>query len=223
MCIQDKILLDYLEDNYNVTKKEINEEFIKNIEIINLDKIINYNELLLFKNLKELILNNIIVDNNLYKVLSKLNIKKITFIDCRLESFEYFNNNLEYLAFNNCEIENIYEIGKFKNLNSLYLDEVNEINLEYFPNIKFIENISFLNTKVINEDKLIILDKIKNLCLTGTNIKNIDTLAYNETLKKLVIDKEIYDNNKKVIEQLIKNGVEVVDYMNQEVESIYGI
>lgn len=223
MDIQDKLLLSYLEDNYSITSKKITADFLNTITSINLNQNINYSELLLFKNLKELVLTNICIDNSLYNILSKLNLKKLTFIDCRLEDFEYFNNNLEYLVFNNCEIENIYELGKFKKLDSLYLDEVNDINLDYFPNIKTIRNLSFFNTKIINEDKLIILDKIEALCLSGTNIKSIDTLTYNETLKTLVIDKEIYESNKVVVEHLIKNGVNVVDYMNQSVESAYGV
>ena len=77
-------------------------------------------------------------------------------------------------------------------------------------------------SKYVTEDS-ITLDKIENLCLSGTNIKNIDTLTENETLKVLVIDKEIYDDNKEVVRYLINRGVSVVDYMNQDVESAYGV
>lgn len=223
MCIQDKLLLGYLQDNYNLKQQDITKEFLENITQINLNFNINYNELLLFKNLKEIIITDINVDSSLYNVLSNLKINKISFINCYLEDFKYFNNNLEYLYFSNCEIENINEIGKFNKLNSLYLDEVNNINLDYLLNIRNIKNISFLNTLVFNEERLITLDKIENLCLSGTNIKNIDTLTENETLKTLVIDKEIYDANKEVVKYLINRGVSVVDYMNQNVESAYGV
>ena len=223
MCIQDKVLLGYLQDIYNINKQDITKEFLESIKQINLNQNINYNELLIMKNLEEIIFTNINIDNSLFKILSKLNIKKLTFINCSIEDFEYFRNNLEYLCFNNCEIDNTNEIGKFNKLNSLYLDEVNNINLDYLPNIRNITNLSFLNTMVFSEERLITLDKIENLCLSGTNIKNIDTLTENETLKVLVIDKEIYDDNKEVVRYLINRGVSVVDYMNQDVESAYGV
>lgn len=223
MCIQDKILLGYLEDIYSIKKEDITTKFLDSIKQININQSINYNELLLFKNLEEIVITNTNIDNSLYNVLSNLNVKKITFLNCTLEDFKYFKNNLEYLSFNNCDIDNINEIGKFNKLDSLYLDEVNNINLDYLPNIRNIKNLSFLNTEVFNEEKLITLDKIENLCISGTNIKNIDTLAENDTLKVLVIDKEIYDENKEVVKYLINKKVNVVDYMNQDVESAYGI
>jgi len=221
MGIQDKILKEYLRETYDVGT--ITNEFLESITQINLNQNINYNDLLQFKNLKEIIFTNISIDNSLYKILSNLKINKLTFLDCKLENFEYFKNSIKYLCINNCEIDNIYELNKFKNLDSLYLDEVNEIDLDYLTIIKNIKNLSFYNTKTINEDKLIILDKIENLCLAGTEIDSIDTLAYNETLKTLVIDKEIYDKNREVVKHLIYVGVNVIDYMNQNVESAYGV
>ena len=82
---------------------------------------------------------------------------------------------------------------------------------------------SNLNTLYNSKITSIDIDDFDGWYIEGTNIKNIDTLAENDTLKVLVIDKEIYDENKEVVKYLINKKVNVVDYMNQDVESAYGI
>lgn len=222
MGIQDQYLLKYLQENFNVLEQEITIDFLDTITQINITQNINYTELLKIRNLEEIIVTGINIDISFYQVLSKLKrLEKLTFIDCNLNNLKYFDNNIKYLCFNNCQIDNIIEISKFNNLESLYLDETPDINLDYFPNLKNIINLSFMNTKVLNSNNLIYLDKIENLCLTNSNIDKIDTLIENETLKTLVIDQEIYKNNKEVIKHLINRGVKVVDYLNRNVVEEY--
>lgn len=222
MGIQDQYLLKYLQENFNVLEQEITIDFLDTITQINITQNINYTELLKIRNIEEIIVTGINIDISFYQVLSKLKrLEKLTFIDCNLNNLKYFDNNIKYLCFNNCQIDNIIEISKFNNLESLYLDETPDINLDYFPNLKNIINLSFMNTKVLNSNNLIYLDKIENLCLTNSNIDKIDTLIENETLKTLVIDQEIYKNNKEVIKHLINRGVKVVDYLNRNVVEEY--
>ena len=221
MVIEDQYLLKYFQENFNALEKDITKEFLDNIKQLNITKSINYTELLKLKNLEEIIISNVNVDLSFFQILSKLNkLEKLTFINSKID-FMYFDNNLKYLCINNCEINSIEEISKFNELDSLYLDEVSTINLDYFPNIKNITNLSFMNTKILNSNKLIILDKIENLCLTGTEVESIDTLIEIDTLKTLVIDEEIYNNNKEVVKHLISNNVNVVDYLNRNVVDIY--
>ena len=128
---------------------------------------------------------------------------------------------MDTLYFSNSEIDSIYDLNNFSNLTSLSLVDMKEINLDDISIIRIIKNINFINTKIINEDRLIYLDKIEKLSLYGTDIKNIDTLVENKTLKLLMIDKDIYQNNKDVVSYLINRGVRVVDDLGHSVVNDY--
>ena len=112
MGIQDQYLLKYLQENFNVLEQEITIDFLDTITQINITQNINYTELLKIRNLEEIIVTGINIDISFYQVLSKLKrLEKLTFIDCNLNNLKYFDNNIKYLCFNNCQIDNIIEIS----------------------------------------------------------------------------------------------------------------
>lgn len=219
MIIEDSLFLEYLKENFDY-REEVS--FLLSVTSIRIDFVFNYMELLKLPNLENVTFVGINTDSSLFVILSKLKkLKSLSFLDCNLYEFSNLESNVEFLYFNNCVIENIQNLNILKKLESLYLDDIDQVDLNKISVIRNIKNISFMNTKVIGEDKLIFLDKVVNLCLYGTGIENIDTLVENETLRNLVIDKDIYLKNKDSVNYLINRGVSVVDDMNQNVVNSY--
>ena len=98
------------------------------------------------------------------------------------------------------------------------MDTINLNNISIIRNIK---TLSFQNTTILNEQCLIYLDNIINLDLFNTKIKDISTLTYNQSLKTLIIDKDIYLNNKDIINIMIKNNINILNDSNQKVVDAY--
>ena len=181
-----------------------------------IDNIFNIEEIK-NSNLEEIIFMNrniTIHDINILNTVKKL--KKIYFIDTKIEYLNELNLDIKSLYFDNCNIEEIIDINKF-NLKELFLENQHEIDLNDINIIRNIETLSFTNTKIINEEKLIFMDKIIYLDLFNTRITDLSILINMEYLKVLVIDEELAKSNKEIIKQLIEKGIKVVNDSNQSV------
>ena len=181
-----------------------------------IDSIFNIEEIK-NSNLEEIIFMNrniTIHDINILNTVKKL--KKIYFIDTKIEYLNELNLDIKSLYFDNCNIEEIIDINKF-NLKELFLENQHEIDLNDINIIRNIETLSFTNTKIINEEKLIFMDKIIYLDLFNTKITDLSILINMEYLKVLVIDEELAKSNKEIIKQLIEKGIKVVNDSNQSV------
>ena len=181
-----------------------------------IDSIFNIEEIK-NSNLEEIIFMNrniTIHDINILNTVKKL--KKIYFIDTKIEYLNELNLDIKSLYFDNCNIEEIIDINKF-NLKELFLENQHEIDLNDINIIRNIETLSFTNTKIINEEKLIFMDKIIYLDLFNTRITDLSILINMEYLKVLVIDEELAKSNKEIIKQLIEKGIKVVNDSNQSV------
>ena len=181
-----------------------------------IDNIFNIEEIK-NSNLEEIIFMNrniTIHDINILNTVKKL--KKIYFIDTKIEYLNELNLDIKSLYFDNCNIEEIIDINKF-NLKELFLENQHEIDLNDINIIRNIETLSFTNTKIINAEKLIFMDKIIYLDLFNTRITDLSILINMEYLKVLVIDEELAKSNKEIIKQLIEKGIKVVNDSNQSV------
>lgn len=181
-----------------------------------IDNIFNIEEIK-NSNLEEIIFMNrniTIHDINILNTVKKL--KKIYFIDTKIEYLNELNLDIKSLYFDNCNIEEIIDINKF-NLKELFLENQHEIDLNDINIIRNIETLSFTNTKITNEEKLIFMDKIIYLDLFNTRITDLSILINMEYLKVLVIDEELAKSNKEIIKQLIEKGIKVVNDSNQSV------
>ena len=196
-------------DNYSL-------EELATIESINIERNINFEELKQLPNLHEIKMFDLNLSMVELGALSFLdNLKNIYFINCDIDSLQALSDlSLDTLCIDNCVVNGIEYLNTMQ-IKSLYLDNLGTIDLDDISVIRNIENISFNNTEVLNEEKLIFLDKVVKLCLAGTGIKKIDTLIANETLEYLVIDEDIYKNNINEVKELNSRGVKVVDSMNQ--------
>ena len=209
MVIEDKKLDELIKnktsDNYNLLD-------LQTITKLKINFIFEYKEILKLSNLEELIFTSIEIKKELLLILNKLSkLKKIVFINCFIERLDYLDNIYENLHIENSTIDSVILLNKYTKLKAIALVGFEELDLEKIQVINNIENINLMNSKIINEDRLIYLNKVKDLCLINTEINNIDTLIENESLERLVIDDEIYNKNKKVIKYLLDKNVNIVD------------
>ena len=144
------------------------------------------------------------------------NLKKLYFIDSKIDNLERLNVNIKTLYFDNCEIEEILDINKF-NLDELFLENQDEIDLDDLGIIRNINTLSFTNTKLLNEEKFIFMDKIVYLDLFNTGVKDLSIFMNMDNLKALVIDEEMAKANKEFVLYMIEKGINVVNDSNQSV------
>ena len=144
------------------------------------------------------------------------NLKKLYFIDSKLDNLERLNIDIKTLYFDNCEIEEILDINKF-NLDELFLENQDEIDLDDLGIIRNVNTLSFTNTKLLNEEKFIFMDKIVYLDLFNTGVKDLSIFMNMDNLKALVIDEEMAKANKEFVLYMIEKGINVVNDSNQSV------
>lgn len=144
------------------------------------------------------------------------NLKKLYFIDSKLDNLERLNIDIKTLYFDNCEIEEILDINKF-NLDELFLENQDEIDLDDLGIIRNVNTLSFTNTKLLNEEKFIFMDKIVYLDLFNTGVKDLSIFMNMDNLKALVIDEEMAKANKEFVFYMIEKGINVVNDSNQSV------
>ena len=217
MKINDNELNNIIKDKLSSDLEISN---LSNITILKIDFIFNYIELLKIPSLEELRFNSIEIEEGLLQVLNQLpNLKRLYFINCDINSLEVLDNKLELLYIERCKLS-FTALNKFNKLKSLSLVEMDNIDLNSISVIKNIENINFLNSKIINEDSLIYLNKVVKFCITG--IVDIDNLIGIDSLKKLVIDEDVYSSNLDVVKYLINKGVDVTNIYGESFGDING-
>lgn len=222
MLIRSEYLNRLLSKKFDVSYEAIGAEELAEIENLVIEEEIDFSDLVFFTNLKELKIYNLEVTMADLDMISKIaSLKELYFTDCEIESLEgLVDTQISTLYFYNSLVEDLYYINNFP-LKELYLENMGIVDLDNISIIRNLETLSLNDTKILNEQKLIFLDAIVNLSLSGTEIKSIDTLVANESLKCLVVDDEIIKNNLSIISVLKGNGVKVVNEKNQEVESYY--
>jgi len=125
--------------------------------------------------------------------------------------FKYFVS-LETLTIKNmpCDESFLNEILKLQNLKSLRLVNSSVFDIEKLSTKK-LTTLILNNTYINNMDKLSIFNLIEYLAIDNTDIKDISFLNDMMKLKVLIIDNNFYDNNKKLINSLIKRNVCVLE------------
>jgi len=166
-------------------------------------------ELFVFKNLESLYLRNGFIDNTY-----------LTFLLC----FEKLNS----IYFDKCEFENADLIALLK-LKELSLINCKINNYSFIMVLTELEHLSIVNGKIeiskINKLKRLkylqlsysnILDNIgldlenlRELYIDNSNIETLEVIKKLVNLKKISIDEKQYYNNKKIIGDLLNNGIEV--------------
>lgn len=211
------------EELENIAVEKLGEDYlvseIPQIKNIRIDFNCNYMELLKFTGVEEITFIGLSFDEVVFSLLSGFkNLESLNFVNCKISGINNLGNGIKSLYFDSCEIYDICELNVFSKLEKLFLDRCGSVDLNKIPVIRNTLFLSFMGTLVTNEIRLIYLDRIVNLCLVDSGDLNIDTLVSNNTLKYLMIDNKICDNNKSVIKHLIdKKGVSVVDEFRRNI------
>ncbi len=199
--ILNENLKRYLAIVLNKNINNINYNDIYSLETINISKmnysnnLLEYNlsDLLSFPNLKNLIVNDSIIDINDIMLLSKLlNLQKLEFNHCHLKGFFSFSNliRLNNLTINNCIVDNynIFDNSNLKEffINNPYQNEIIDINL-----LKKINNVKSLRLEkcnLINTDTLSNFISLEELSLLDSNFNNLNCLYSLKNLKIIFIN-----------------------------------
>ena len=198
-----KIMNSYLKSLLFEEKEEYLENDFDDITeiVIDYDDVsdIDLSELKFFNNLNSITFINYIIDSNVIENLIPL-------------------ERLNDLYFKNCKILNFSLID---NLESLFFDNMQEVDLKEISIIKKVKELSLQNTNVLNEKYLIYMNEIEKLAINDSTICDLSFLLAMERLKYLVVDKKQASASKNIILELIKNNVIVVDFMNQSIGEYY--
>ena len=193
MNIKTNSIIDLLEITLNKKIEDIKLEDLKEITYLRVNKInnddilnVDSKDLLLFSNLKELSIDNCMIDDNFLNDLEKVaTLEKISFICCDFvdECKDYFNNlSLDELVLNDViglddiEVSNIKKITIINCFFNINIKRVNTLDISRSINTK----IDFNN---IDLDELIV-----------SKLEQIDS-----NLKCKIIVKDNYDEVVKVI------------------------
>lgn len=171
-----------------------------------------------YNNIKELIIKGVTLDNRGLDCILELNrLEEITFIDCNIITDRIGELKVRSLHLLDSYLEDISDINKIKELDTLFLEGMELIDLKNLAVIRKIKNLSLFNSNVINEEQLIYLSKIQKLRIDNTGIEDLSLCLVMKGLKQLVVDQNQVLNNRDLLLKLKDNNIEVVDYMNQGV------
>ncbi len=156
---------------------DIDELTINNFDITKNKQEFYIEDLLLFKNLKSITFNNMIIDIDIINYIG--------------------NSNIEELNLYNCEllVELTSNFDKITNLKIEYVDKFKEEYLNYFPNIEYL---SYKGYELKNK----LPKKIKVLDIMNSTIKN-DEIFFGTNINEIFISKKEYDTNKDFYSKLI--------------------
>lgn len=168
------------------------------------------------------------------------NLEKLTIVGANLTVEDYAfilsRKKLKYLHFQDSRIEELVDIDRLSELESLLLiktyagglDNIGTINnlknvalvSHDLSNINYLENLSLnslilSHTNIDNYESIYKLGNLEILAIDNTNIDDLDFLIDFKNLKELHIDMKQRENNKRVVNYLIGQGVKVYnEFMN---------
>ena len=214
IVLQDRELKNYVEyilGKTNVQKSDlvqIKHLVVSGRKIDGQINIINFEELELFPNLESIDFFSVSIseENN----LKFKRVKKISYISCEIENFNYLEN-LEVLSIKNSSIEDANSLRILSGIQELELDSVKGIEnfefLEKYPNlkrlkIKYMENFQLSDISFNSAIEFLSFEGIEEIPWKDlVNFKNLKTIVLTE--------KEAEKNND-AIEILKARGIQVI-------------
>ena len=173
---------------------------------------IKIEELLYLTNLKELTLFNFKLDNYILSIISKLNLVKLVFVNCKIEDLSLITNlNLRDLQIINCKFDDFEYINDFINLENLTLQKFDFIDLSLLPIIKTIKKLDLYYSNIGNKEEIVSAQNLEELRIDRTNFDDLSLLA-NLNLKRLIIGRKQTKNI-----NLLDKKLDIVDEMNQRI------
>lgn len=189
-----------------------------NIDVNQIELVLDFHddikieELLYLTNLKELTLFNFKLDNYILSIISKLNLVKLVFVNCKIEDLSLIIDlNLRDLQIINCKFDDFEYINDFINLENLTLQKFDFIDLSLLPIIKTIKKLDLYYSNIGNKEEIVSAQNLEELRIDRTNFDDLSLLA-NLNLKRLIIGRKQTKNI-----NLLDKKLDIVDEMNQRI------
>lgn len=210
----------YLQIKLNKTDNSFTKNDLANIKQLEIDAN-DLNEYQLYEakilndfiNLEEIIFKNISLDETWINEILKL--EKLTSI--RFE-FSYIDSikkliklRLKKIEFIDSVCHDLEEINNFKALNSISFIGMELGSLNILKNMPNLLEVKLSSSKFKDENILRTLDRIENLAIDHTHIKDLDFINNHINLKRLSLSKNQIEANKKLIDDLIYLNIEVYE------------
>ncbi len=221
MLINSPLIKNSLNNYFNLEKDEYLIEELNEVTSLMIDgNPLEYDkleELKYFNNLEDLVINDLHIDENNYLYMNSNN---LVLNNCYIDINDEVKHNTKSLVINGGRVDNLSFINNLDKLESLYLDNIDEVDLSKLS-LRRLKEFSVLNTKLINQDRLFYLENVVNLNVCDTKLEDLSICFDLDNLKYLVVSESQAIENKEYIMKLIAKGVKVVNFSNQSVEMYY--
>ena len=215
MLIESEQLKDVLSLKLNKNINKISEsdlETISDLElnslnIIGEDTPFYFSDLLIFKNLNKLTLNNMYIDNQAITVLTANDkFKSLTFNKCKINNLNFLLKFplLESLDFSFTPIRD-FNIFKNVPLKSFSLAGYTLHDLTFLPS-KSLKKLSLINVQIENNDLPSDLLNLEELNLSDTVIGNLKIIKNFTSLKRLIANEDLIQKEKIALFFACKNN-----------------
>lgn len=166
-----------------------------------------------FVSLESLTIKNMPCSEELLNEIIKLqNLKSLRLVNSSVFNIEKLSNKkLTTLILNNTYVNNMDRLNNFKFLNKLSLIDMKKVDILFLKDLPNLSSLTLTNSKVERENMLSIFNLIECLAIDNTDIKDVSFLNEMNKLKVLIIDSNLYENNKKLINSLVKRNVCVLE------------
>lgn len=210
----------YLQINLNKIDSSFTKEDLASIKKLEIDandpigyQVYNPKILNDFINLEELTLKNITINQAWIAEILKLEkLNSLSFEYSYIDSIkDLIKLRLSKIAFNDTSCQDIEEINNFKTLNSISLIAMELKSLNILKNMPNLLEVKLSSSKFKDETILRTLDRIENLYIDNTDIKDLDFINNHINLKKISLSKNQIEKNKKLIDDLIYLNIEVYE------------
>ncbi len=211
--IDDDKLFKYISFKLNKLDNDFSIEELKRITevFINLDEMSNevFNDIIKLKNLESIIIKNgTLYKEDINKLLSLNYLCKLSFDNVFIEEIDFSKFNIIELTIIKCNINDFSFINKSNVITKLSLVNC-DININNFDNLNELDYLELSGSNVNNNFNINNIT-IKELYIDDCNINDLTFINKLINLKRLSIDKEQYDNNKNLVDELEKKGVLVL-------------
>ena len=168
-----------------------------------------FNDIIKLKNLESIIIKNgTLYKEDINKLLSLNYLCKLSFDNVFIEEIDFSKFNIIELTIIKCNINDFSFINKSNVITKLSLVNC-DININNFDNLNELDYLELSGSNVNNNFNINNIT-IKELYIDDCNINDLTFINKLINLKRLSIDKEQYDNNKNLVDELEKKGVLVL-------------
>lgn len=126
----------------------------------------DFKDLMLFKNLKFLSVQNFKIRNYETNIINRISsLCAVQMVNCEIFSKSTLQNNIELISFQNCKKFSLYYLKNLKKIKILKIENCRSIDLRKIYAFSSIERIYLKNVKIKNISKLLQLPNLKYINL----------------------------------------------------------